>query len=565
MPSTTEAIGFEHKGIGAVLAHNRLAVPVNQREYAWEEEHVKALFQDFAGAIASNFSYFLGTIVLTGKKDLPEVSDGQQRLATTTVLLAAIRDYFYERGDSKRAESIETDYLRTTDLETEKIVPKLRLNIDDKDFFANYILTRPDAPERKVEATRDSHKRIADAARMAREHVASVVKPHSETAKVQNLIGWVKFIKDEAQVIVLRVPDHLNAFVMFETLNDRGLKASQADLLKNYLLSQAGDERVADAQQKWAKMLAVLESIGEGDITVTYLKHLLTWRRGHTKEREVYSAVRETVGSEQQAMDFLDLLAECANDYAALLNPSHTKWNAYGNDTKRHLKIISTTLKVEQIRPLMFAVARNFKNIVEAKKAFRLFVCWSVRFLIVGGRGGFLDTNYARVAHEVGKGSITTAKQLADAMIDVVPTDGVFEAAFAEARVEKGYLARYYLRALEMKVKDDPQPELIPNEEEEEINLEHVLPERPEKNWPQIEFAIAEAYYNRIGNMVLMKAKKNSAIGNEPFSEKRKVFRTSGYMLTQDVGKTTQWRTKEIEARQKKLAKVAIETWPLSA
>jgi hypothetical protein len=60
-----------------------------------------------------------------------------------------------------------------------------------------------------------------------------------------------------------------------------------------------------------------------------------------------------------------------------------------------------------------------------------------------------------------------------------------------------------------------------------------------------------------------MKAKKNSAIGNEPFSEKRKVFRTSGYMLTQDVGKKTQWRTKEIEARQKKL--VAIETWPLSA
>jgi uncharacterized protein with ParB-like and HNH nuclease domain len=231
MPATTEAIGFEHKGIGAVLAHNRLAVPVNQREYAWEEEHIKALFQDFAGAIADNISYFLGTIVLTGKKDLPEVSDGQQRLATTTVLLAAIRDYFYERGDLKRAESIEMDYLRTTDLETEKIVPKLKLNTDDKDFFANYILTRPDAGERQVKATRDSHKRIAGAARMAREHVVNVVKPHGETAKVQRLIEWVKFIKDEAQVIVLRVPDHLNAFVMFETLNDRGLKASQADLL----------------------------------------------------------------------------------------------------------------------------------------------------------------------------------------------------------------------------------------------------------------------------------------------------------------------------------------------
>ena len=85
----------------------------------------------------------------------------------------------------------------------------------------------------------------------------------------------------------------------------------------------------------------------------------------------------------------------------------------------------------------MFAVAKNF-GIQEAKRAFRLFVCWSVRFLVVGGRGGFLDTNYARVAHEVGKGNITTAKQLKDFMADVVPTDAVFEAAFAEARVEKG-------------------------------------------------------------------------------------------------------------------------------
>ena len=32
--------GFEHKGIGSALAHNILAVPPNQREYSWEEEHV---------------------------------------------------------------------------------------------------------------------------------------------------------------------------------------------------------------------------------------------------------------------------------------------------------------------------------------------------------------------------------------------------------------------------------------------------------------------------------------------------------------------------------------------
>jgi uncharacterized protein with ParB-like and HNH nuclease domain len=60
-------IGFEHKGVGEVLHHNTLAVPLNQREYSWEEEHVRDLIDDFSGAFAAHQPvYFLGTIVLTG-------------------------------------------------------------------------------------------------------------------------------------------------------------------------------------------------------------------------------------------------------------------------------------------------------------------------------------------------------------------------------------------------------------------------------------------------------------------------------------------------------------------
>ena len=69
----------------------------------------------------------------------------------------------------------------------------------------------------------------------------------------------------------------------------------------------------------------------------------------------------------------------------------------------------------------MFAVAKYFP-VKEARTGFCLFVCWSVRFLIVGGRGGFLDTNYARASHEIAKGNIKTAKDLADFIErDIVP------------------------------------------------------------------------------------------------------------------------------------------------
>ena len=100
-------IDFDHVGIGTALTRNRFAVPLNQREYSWEDEHVLALFQDLANAIdKSKSTYFLGTIVLTpGHDGVLEVADGQQRLATTTILLGAIRDYCVCRKEMELANS----------------------------------------------------------------------------------------------------------------------------------------------------------------------------------------------------------------------------------------------------------------------------------------------------------------------------------------------------------------------------------------------------------------------------------------------------------------------------
>lgn len=563
--SKQDAINFEHIGIGTVLNHNRLVVPLNQREYSWEEEHVRELFEDFANAIANNkATYFLGTIVLTrGEGDIPEVSDGQQRLATTTILLAAIRDYFFRIEDKKRAESIEQDFLKTTDLETTETVPKLRLNVDDNVFFTKFITASPCTKERKTQPSKESHRRIKAAAELIAKLLQNILAAYGkDSTKISRLLEWVKFLRDGAQVIVLRVPDHLNAFVMFETLNDRGLKASQADLLKNHLLGLAGD-RIKEGQQKWAQMLGVLESLGKDDITVTYLHHLLITKNGPTKEREVFDKVKQTVNSQGRAIEFMDELADSANDYAALFNSDHKKWNEYGTNTRRYIATINRDLRVEQIRPLMFAVSKHFTP-KEAKIAFQLFVFWSVRILIVGTRGGLLDRNYAVNAQEIGSGKIKTAQELANALQDVIPSDALFQTAFSEARVSQAFLARYYLRALEMSQKGQSDPELIPTDDETSVNLEHLMPENPGEFWPNIDHDAVSAYFRRLGNMVIMQAKKNSMIGNSSFSDKKKELKQSAFLLTSEVAQSSSWGVAEIKERQKKLAELAVKTWPLS-
>src|SRR5215217_8133656 len=99
------AFDFESLGIGNLLRKTRLQVPANQRPYAWDEVHVRTLLEDLNDAIQrDDDDYFLGTIVLVQKgKETPSIADGQQRLATTSILLARIRDRQAALGRDRRA------------------------------------------------------------------------------------------------------------------------------------------------------------------------------------------------------------------------------------------------------------------------------------------------------------------------------------------------------------------------------------------------------------------------------------------------------------------------------
>jgi len=153
-------------------------------------------------------------------------------------------------------------------------------------------------------------------------------------------------------------------------------------------------------------------------------------------------------------------------------------------------------------------------------------------------------------------------------MKDVVPTDHDFREAFKTATVSKEYLARYYLRVLENQYKGILEPELLPNANEEVVNLEHILPENPdygEDGWEYIEPEIVKAYYKRIGNMALLRNKINSKIGNKGIKIKAPYYQDSSFELTKALGKEQTWDIGKIEERQKMLAELAVKAWPNKA
>lgn len=94
------------QGIGELIQHGRFfRVPEHQRDFAWTDEEVEQFLDDVIAALqAEEEDYFLGLIVLVEPQqgEVCEILDGQQRLATTTMVYAAIREWLYGAGYEQR-------------------------------------------------------------------------------------------------------------------------------------------------------------------------------------------------------------------------------------------------------------------------------------------------------------------------------------------------------------------------------------------------------------------------------------------------------------------------------
>jgi hypothetical protein len=543
-----------------VLQDKALAVPIYQRSYSWTADEIDDFKTDLATAFAQTDSeYFLGTIVLSAEGTAARLTivDGQQRLATTTMLLAAIREEYGRRGDAKRAEIIHGRFLAKADLDSGTDVPQIRLNSEDDHFFQDLVVTPSDPPP---VPQRGSHKLIASAYESLQEFVgAAAANVGAEWD--QRLRAWVKFVEDALLAIVVIVPTESDAFLIFETLNDRGADLTIADLLKNFLFGRAGSQ-LDQVRDRWVASLGALEMTAENATFVTFLRHYWSSKHGATRERELYKSIKARIVSEGQAVDFADELQKAARLYAALLNPEHEFWGNLGTGTKEALETL-LRLDLEQIRPLLLAGMQHFTD-GEVKKLIRAAVAWGVRGLIFGGiGGGTYERRYCEAAVKIRNGDIKSVDELFAQLSDLIPSDEEFASAFGVARVPRGTLARYYLYALDRGKNGQTEPELVPNQDEEKVNLEHVLPKNPtDGEWTDFSAEQKRDFLYRLGNMALLQKGPNGRIGNKPFTYKQPILAASALLWTQDAGGRAGWTTDIIAARQQDMASLAVAVWP---
>lgn len=568
-------------------------IPTYQRRYSWHERQIVELIEDIE-LLEDSDTHLLGSIVcLAGhhKAGLNrlEVVDGQQRLTTVSILLECIRQRFEAEGNS--TDSMELNQLLFAKPLNGNQVSKIALDSIDADEFADLIAQNEQRDYKNVDLV----------------NAFKIVRERAGAASVDDLRAFLYRLKNQAIVIRLDVGNAKDAFKLFETINNRGLKLSPTDIIKNFLLGNAarlGQSPLETARKSWAKLLVHLDGTNPDAFFRYYLMantrtriitsevvakfkeafmnqvmeaEKLPDRRNYTDIDAVEDEEGNGDGSaEVEDTDsvplkkvsfkkFLEHLVACAESYGEIVL-------AKTNDKRidRHLRNLKMIKAVQTYGFLMHLRVggcpdKEFREILKMTENFVL------RRHVCRERANDTERLFARLCGTGAKNAVQATR--ADYR-ELCPDNETFMEAFEAAHFSANLIerARYCLERIELS--EHGTHEELQVLGSDDVHVEHIMPQKIRSKKVKDEFGDWVAYLgpkaetqhpqyvDRIGNLTLFAGELNIGASNNPFARKKAAYKESAILLTQKLLKLPSFKFKEIERRSHDLAERALALWP---
>ncbi|HEY0919758.1 DUF262 domain-containing protein [Devosia sp.] len=557
-------------GLGQLIQERSFFVPRHQRDYSWTIDFVNHFLEDVERAQHDgNEEYFFGLMVFTqqtGSQRL-NVIDGQQRLATTIMLLSAIRNWMAGYPTlSTPTHQIEERYIGFADLGSDVLQAKVILNTTNNDLFKKLIIDRVPRVEvekaDKVRGKGDRNKRLLEAALRTIEFVeAKAASFKDELAARDYFIKLIKFFDENVRVVSLIPGGDEDAYTIFETLNDRSLALAPLDLVKNLLFSRAENFQrgsLPAMEARWNEMMTVLER----SKVDAFLRVYWASRYGLVEGTKLFAAFKGKFTSAEDAFNASNELRDVADEYVALDDPSDPLWAAYSPMVRKRIEAIRI-IGATQLYPLMLSAIEKFSP-PEMEKLLHLVEVIAVRYqLVARGRPGRMESLGSQVARKIHGGEVTTTAQVKAELGEIYPDDKAFKQDFLTKTEKDAKKAAYMLRALELQSRraaglEHPE-ELQPGD----VTIEHIMGRSLTPGLQAYlgpDAARHDEYRDRLGNLCLL-GKANSKLGDKLFPEKVSAYSTSDIRTTNSLSKYTDWRMKEIDQRQGHLAEFAVVAW----
>jgi hypothetical protein len=271
---------------GIINGSTQFVIPVFQRDYRWEEAQCRQLWRDIKRAATASHGHFIGSVVYIATGDTFAgftrwlLIDGQQRLTTLTLLLAALRNHIKDtnwRGDEDAPTAAKIDaYFLQNSQEEGKRRQKLVLRRRDDETLAA-IISGGDLPVEPSD-------RVLEAYELFQELIA-------ESDPSEIYAGINKLVVVDVSLDRL----HDDPQLVFESLNSTGVDLSPSDLIRNFILMKLPE---ADQTRLYNTYWSKIETLFRGSESVFdgFIRDYIALKKRATKQQKsstIYFAFRE--------------------------------------------------------------------------------------------------------------------------------------------------------------------------------------------------------------------------------------------------------------------------------
>jgi uncharacterized protein with ParB-like and HNH nuclease domain/predicted transport protein len=542
-------------------------IPIYQRTYSWRLSDCQQFWNDILRVAQDEQipAHFLGSVVYVGK-DIYHVSsitqmlviDGQQRLTTLFLLLAALGEALEaqgaEQGSTITRRKICNYYLFNAD-ENDQAHYKLLLTQNDKNTLIS-ILEGSEKPENVSLRLKENYQFFKDQISQSQISLSTLYE------------GISKLI-----IVDISLEQKDNPQLIFESLNSTGMDLSQADLIRNYvLMGLDNDEQIKLYKKYWYPMEQSFGQTQNVALFNRFMRDYLTIHMGDIPNMDKVYATFKVYHQNKTHVPMEEVVADIyrySKHFTCMLL-------AREKDAEiKHCFDDIKTLEVNVVYPFLLEVYEDYEqqrlSRADFIKILKLIESYVFRRLICGIPTHGLNKVFATLTKEIDKEHYLESVQaifLQRGAGARLPRDEEFQTSFIVKDIYNSpSRIRHYLLS---KLENHKRKERVIIEE---YTIEHILPQNPNlsaewrdalgPNWQEVQ----GKYLHTIGNLTL--TAYNAEMSDRPFREKRDKAETglaySPLHLNTGLGQVECWDAKAVEQRAQRLAERALQIWALPA
>ena len=547
-------------------------IPEYQRPYSWSDDEIITLFDDIWGFSIDRTqpngakSYFLGCVVSYKENGVRQIIDGQQRITSLFLLLRAVFAML-ENEDNKTEEvnnfisKIKPALWKENEMTGREDRSQMLLRSDVVSDSGNEILRHILETGTTIQGAEDNYSKNYN-------KFLELYTDKSQNSPNQ-IFHFIVALLNYTILLPIEADDQETALTIFNTLNNRGLPLSDADIFKSYIYKRLDDTGKRTFIDKWKTLEADAAKVDESIQSLFYY-HMFYLRAKEGDEKTTTPGVRKYYlekNKNRLTVDVIDDLSESLHLWEVVNGRDAIECESWSlnMEIRKVLDCLSSYPNEFWKYPvsifyMQYKQQEDFEDIF-LKFIRKLYVLLLTRYLekptISAVKGDILKLNVQ---------IINSCHPVFNAGFESRSTEDEYEAQTEKLRTDNLLIVphkkveRMLLKLLAYSV--DGQEGLLPSYWE----IEHIFPQTWDSRYYNLNKEEADAKLEHLGNKLPLEKKLNISASNNYFDKKKEKYRESKIAICSKLGNSSlpEWNLDSIVENDKKVCekiKRYFQTW----